>query len=111
MEHHPQDPGLPLDDADRDGHEQDLESLDLERGEQVAEYVDTDDAHSVPASLPTPTYEPTGRPDIDTILDRLADLDGAPTNDHADVYEDVHRRLHETLLAAGEGGDPSEGAS
>jgi hypothetical protein len=46
--------------------------------------------------------EPTGRPDVDAVLDRLHELDGLPPSQHVDLYEDAHRRLHETLLAAGE---------
>jgi hypothetical protein len=53
-------------------------------------------------SSPDPGYEPTGRPDVDAVLDRLSDLEGLPPSDHIDIYEDAHRRLHETLLAAGE---------
>ena len=60
---------------------------------------------------PSPSYESTGRPDVDAVLDRLADLDGVPPSDHVDVYEDVHRRLHETLVAAAEGSEPGANAS
>ncbi len=52
------------------------------------------DAHERP--------EPTGRPDVDAILDRLHELEGLPPSQHVDFYEDAHRRLHEALLAAGE---------
>ncbi|MET9021405.1 hypothetical protein ABZV93_15585 [Actinopolymorpha sp. NPDC004070] len=50
----------------------------------------------------TPDYDPTGRPDVDAVLDRLDELTGLAPSDHIDIYEDAHRRLHETLLAAGE---------
>ncbi|MFD2080771.1 hypothetical protein [Actinopolymorpha cephalotaxi] len=49
-----------------------------------------------------PEYDPTGRPDVDAVLDRLGELAGLAPSDHIDIYEDAHRRLHETLLAAGE---------
>jgi hypothetical protein len=72
----------------------------------VDEHVDT--APEVPPPGAAVGYDPTGRPDVDRILERLGELDGTPPTDHVDVYEDAHRRLHETLLAAGEGReDPS----
>ena len=39
----------------------------------------------------------TGHPRVDEALARLAELDALPTAEHADVYEDVHRRLHTAL--------------
>ncbi len=39
----------------------------------------------------------TGHPRVDEALARLGDLDALPTAEHADVYEDVHRRLHTAL--------------
>jgi hypothetical protein len=60
------------------------------------------DARVHPGEEPTPAHRPTGRDDVDTILDRLAELDGLPPSEHVHIYEDAHRRLHETLAAAGE---------
>lgn len=60
------------------------------------------DARAHPGEEPTPAHRPTGRDDVDTILDRLAELDGLPPSEHVHIYEDAHRRLHETLAAAGE---------
>ncbi|GAA2757825.1 hypothetical protein [Actinopolymorpha rutila] len=57
---------------------------------------------TVAAEEHTPEYDPTGRPDVDAVLDRLGELAGLGPSDHIDIYEDAHRRLHETLLAAGE---------
>ncbi len=57
---------------------------------------------TVAAEERSPEYDPTGRSDVDAVLDRLGDLTGLPPSDHIDIYEDAHRRLHETLLAAGE---------
>ena len=39
----------------------------------------------------------TGEARVDDALGRLADLQGLPVNVHVDVFEDVQRRLHETL--------------
>lgn len=50
--------------------------------------------------------EPT--PDaVDAVVARLAELDERPTVEHADVYEEVHRRLDGLLRgAAAEPGPP-----
>ncbi|MFE7194615.1 hypothetical protein [Kitasatospora sp. NPDC057541] len=42
---------------------------------------------------------PTGHPEVDAGLARLEALDGVPTDAHVAVYEDVHRRLADTLAA------------
>ena len=39
----------------------------------------------------------TGEARVDDALGRLADLQGLPVHEHVDVFEDVQRRLHETL--------------
>lgn len=41
--------------------------------------------------------QPTGVPAADAARERLESLDGAPLEEHVDVYEDVHRRLQEGL--------------
>jgi hypothetical protein len=64
-----------------------------------------------PSEAPSPAYSPTGRPDVDAVLDRLGELDGLPPSEHADTYEDAHRRLHEILVAAGEGHEDPPGTS
>ncbi|GAA2801870.1 MULTISPECIES: hypothetical protein [Kitasatospora] len=43
--------------------------------------------------------EPTGHPGVDDALARLAELDGVDTEARVAVYEDVHRRLTESLAA------------
>jgi len=40
---------------------------------------------------------PTGEHRVDEAVAILATLDDLPTAEHADVYEDVHRRLHSAL--------------
>ena len=39
----------------------------------------------------------TGDPRVDDAMARLVDVDGAPVSEHLDIYQDVHRRLHEAL--------------
>ncbi|MFI9722585.1 hypothetical protein ACIHFE_23480 [Streptomyces sp. NPDC052396] len=42
---------------------------------------------------------PTGNPDVDAQLERLADADHLGVGGHLEVYEDVHRGLREALAA------------
>ena len=39
----------------------------------------------------------TGEPRVDDALGRLSDLTNLPVHEHVAVFEDVQRRLHETL--------------
>ncbi|MFD8074757.1 hypothetical protein ACFV3E_19185 [Streptomyces sp. NPDC059718] len=39
----------------------------------------------------------TGNTEVDAVLVRLRDADLLPTEDHVEVYEDVHRGLRDTL--------------
>jgi hypothetical protein len=39
----------------------------------------------------------TGEARVDDALGRLGDLEGLPVSDHPGVFEDVQRRLHDTL--------------
>ncbi|WP_372516136.1 hypothetical protein [Streptantibioticus silvisoli] len=41
----------------------------------------------------------TGDVGVDALMERLADADALPTDSHAEVYEDVHRGLRDTLTA------------
>ncbi|HTW20750.1 MAG TPA: hypothetical protein VME70_11120 [Mycobacteriales bacterium] len=41
--------------------------------------------------------EPTGVAAADSALDRLRDLDTAALEDHVEIFDDVHRRLHDAL--------------
>lgn len=47
--------------------------------------------------------EPTGDADVDAALERLAEIPGRATPQHAEVYEDVHRRLQAALADLGTG--------
>lgn len=64
----------------------------------------------VPAPVPEPPgpadpaplgvdRTPTGVPEVDARLGRLADADHLATSGHLEVYEDVHRGLRDTLTA------------
>ncbi|MFJ2347777.1 hypothetical protein [Streptomyces antimycoticus] len=64
----------------------------------------------VPGSVPEPPgpaepaplgvdRTPTGVPEVDALLDRLADADHLETSGHLEVYEDVHGGLRDTLTA------------
>ena len=43
--------------------------------------------------------EETGHAEVDGMLARLGDADILPTEDHIEVYEDVHRGLRDALTA------------
>jgi hypothetical protein len=51
-----------------------------------------------PAPLGVPRT-PTGDPEVDARLERLADADHLTTDGHVEVYEDVHRGLRDALTA------------
>ncbi|MFF7637422.1 hypothetical protein ACFZB9_30390 [Kitasatospora sp. NPDC008050] len=74
---------------------------------------DSDDLPPLPglwAPEPAPLgveVEPTGHPAVDAALEPLAALDGAPTTEHAAVYENVQQSLSTILTAL----DDSDGDS
>ena len=43
------------------------------------------------------TLPVTGEPRVDDALGRLTDLAALPVDEHVGVFEDVQRRLHDTL--------------
>jgi hypothetical protein len=45
----------------------------------------------------------TGDAEVDSALRRLEDLDDRPVDEHAAVYEDVHRRLGRVLDGSADG--------
>jgi hypothetical protein len=79
-------------------------------------------AEPAPPALPLPALwdpepaplgvdvEPTGHPAVDAALDRLAALDGAPTTEHAAVYENVQQTLS-TILTSLDDGDGDSNSS
>ncbi|WP_408059382.1 hypothetical protein [Streptomyces europaeiscabiei] len=60
--------------------------------------VDPGDDPAAPAPLNVPRTA-TGHPEVDGVLDRLADADHLATDGHVEVYEDVHRGLRDALTA------------
>ncbi len=50
--------------------------------------------------VPDLPEDTTGDPAVDAALAGLAGLDERPTAEHADVYEEVHRRLDGLLRGA-----------
>ncbi|MCG0290795.1 hypothetical protein [Streptomyces sp. PSAA01] len=76
----------------------------------MAEGVSGGVAESAPEPVPEPPgpaepaplgvdRTPTGVPEVDARLDRLADADHLETSGHLEVYEDVHGGLRDTLTA------------
>ncbi|MGD9962251.1 hypothetical protein [Nocardioides sp.] len=45
--------------------------------------------------------EPTGDPDVDAVLETMADLEELPVEDHIAVFEQAHERLRAALEAPG----------
>ena len=78
---------------DSDAEESDEEYEDDEEDAEDAEESSAPQAPVVSmATLPI-----TGEARVDDALGRLADLQGLPVHEHVEVFEDVQRRLHETL--------------
>lgn len=61
---------------------------------QVNDYLDVVSTDSALALFALPT---TGEPRVDDALGRLGDLESLPVHEHVEVFEDVQRRLHDTL--------------
>ncbi|MGK3092911.1 hypothetical protein ACG93S_25920 [Streptomyces sp. WAC01490] len=60
------------------------------------------DAPSFEPAEPAPLgveRTPTGRAEVDALLERLADADHLPADGHTEVYEDVHRGLKDALTS------------
>lgn len=76
-----------------DGSEDSTGSLLGQESGLFVEEVFTPQAPSVSME----TLPITGEARVDDALGRLADLQGLPVHEHVDVFEDVQRRLHETL--------------
>ncbi|MEV7789128.1 hypothetical protein AB0O72_27655 [Streptomyces sp. NPDC088106] len=79
------------------------EAVDTEPGTVVPEQAGSppqpsDDGPAGPAPLDVPRT-PTGHPEVDAHVERLADADHLTTDGHVEVYEDVHRGLRDALTA------------
>lgn len=95
-----------LDTLDETIEGSDDESVDSLLGEELeeSEEFDSDDEEleeesSTPQApvVSMATLPITGEARVDDALGRLADLQGLPVHEHVEVFEDVQRRLHETL--------------
>lgn len=102
-----------LDETVEGSVDESVESLLGEVSEEVDEFDDDfeDDSDEVdeesgfaeePSAPQAPvvsmaTLPITGEARVDDALGRLADLQGLPVHEHVEVFEDVQRRLHETL--------------
>jgi hypothetical protein len=50
-----------------------------------------------------PRQGATGDPRVDEAVATMASLDGAPVTDHVAVFDEVHRRLQDTLATLDRG--------
>jgi ribonuclease E len=93
--------------SDLDSHDSDLgaQSTDMAQDAETAtvfdsaipevlDYLDVISTDSALALFALPT---TGEPRVDDALGRLGDLESLPVHEHVEVFEDVQRRLHDTL--------------
>ena len=88
-----------FEDDDEFDDEFDEDELDDFDDVDDAEVVVADSAHDTAASsrVHLSSLPVTGEARVDDALARLGDLDGMPIGEHVAVYEDVQRRLHDTL--------------
>jgi hypothetical protein len=57
-----------------------------------------------PGRPPVPGPPAAAAPELEDVSRRLDELDERPLSEHPDVFEGIHRTLHDTLSrAAGEG--------
>lgn len=100
MESQEFEPEEDLDDVDPDLDDEfdDEEELEDEfADEDVVD--DNEDYTQAPAKpvIAMATLPITGEPRVDDAMARLNDLTALPVHEHVEVFEDVQRRLHETL--------------
>ncbi|MFD8622204.1 MULTISPECIES: hypothetical protein [unclassified Streptomyces] len=72
------------------------EEPDLPQDGPVADAPSFDPAEPAPLGV---ERTPTGRAEVDALLERLADADHLPADGHTEVYEDVHRGLKSALTS------------
>jgi hypothetical protein len=58
---------------------------------------DEQDSEPVAPTIAMSTLPVTGEPRVDDAMARLTDLASLPVSEHVGVFEDVQRRLHDTL--------------
>jgi len=73
------------------------ESVDSLFGQESEEFAAQEAVIPQAPVVSMDTLPITGEARVDDALGRLADLQGLPVHEHVDVFEDVQRRLHETL--------------
>jgi hypothetical protein len=79
---------------------EDDENSDEDESDEDFEEASDDVQESLVPQAPVVSMETlpiTGEARVDDALGRLADLQGLPVHEHVEVFEDVQRRLHETL--------------
>ena len=82
------------------GLDQDIEDdLDEDIDEDIDVDSDDEDYTQAPTKpvIAMATLPITGEPRVDDAMARLTDLANLPVHEHVEVFEDVQRRLHETL--------------
>ncbi len=75
------------------------DAFDLDVADDVAEDEAPEPVAPATAGL-SRTYEPSGNAEVDDVLESVTQVADLPTGDHVEIYEDAHRRLHETLVTA-----------
>ncbi len=84
--------------SDSDDDDEDDDEFAEDEGETflddsaVESIVESSEPTVVMMSLPV-----TGEPRVDDAIARLSDLSSLPVDEHVSVFEDVQRRLHDTL--------------
>jgi hypothetical protein len=92
-----QEPLEDLGDEFDDDSDDESDEFENESDEDVAS---DDSDHSQKPGKPViamSTLPVTGEARVDDALARLKDLESLPVHEHVEVFEDVQRRLHETL--------------
>ena len=83
-----------------DDSDEDLEESDEFENESDEDVASDDSDYSQKPGKPViamSTLPVTGEARVDDALARLKDLESLPVHEHVEVFEDVQRRLHETL--------------
>lgn len=90
------DIGTTANEFDDDDFEDDLDDSD-DSDDSEEPSTDFEQINSASAGVHLASLPVTGEARVDDALARLGDLNGMPIGEHVSVYEDVQRRLHDTL--------------